>query len=1112
MDRTPEQTRAIEVTGKNLCVDAGAGSGKTSVLVGRVLHILEKKLAPLDQIVAITFTDKAAAEMKERLRREFHRRAPLEDAEAMSFWRDLERRADSARFTTIHSFCAGLLRENALAFGADPDFAVLADAESFLLREEVIDKTLHSLLNAGDEDTVRAAAGYGMRKLSELLRRLLKQRGLMERIGCDHPLHDPAALAAHWQGLIQLEMKRRRRTLPQSRALRNFRKRLVSYEGQCANAREGREALRRDMLASLDRILAGGDLSIIEKELAYLASAKARGAKKDWPSEEVYDAVKDAQDELTKFAGKNLAPSVDDAVERAAAELTCSLHRVYLAVAAAFQEAKAGRPAQDFDDLILAAWEMLRNDAHVRARTARGIKYLLVDEFQDTDERQLEIARALCDEPNGPELFIVGDAKQSIYRFRGAEVGVFARARKDADEIIPLARNFRSVPNIVEFVNDFFDQSGLLDAVEPEYRPLQAHRDALEECRVEFLIPEIDEASSADARRIEEARFIAGRLAQMCAGADGVEVGDSRGGDARPAHFGDVAVLFRSLSSVYLYEQVFRERGIPYTVVAGAGFYERQEVLDIRNALSLVADPWNEMALLGFLRSPMVGLPDDALVHVCERASLSAAFREDSVPDGFSHEEAWKRARTLFANLRSNRERPLPDFVRYLLDQTGYEAVALSQFLGTQKALNIRKVLDLAEDFARTRAGNLAAFVHYLDEIAAESEIREGEASYQSEETGAVTLMTIHKSKGLEFPIVVIPDLGRGTPPRSSLAHAELGMAAGVTGPDGEIVYPALYGLIHSGDLEEDIAEGGRVLYVAMTRARDWLLMSGARDPQRTSGSWLEAFEEVYDVSARADGAELSGDGWRLVVRRTIDAAMLGAPDQRQLEVPTRETLQRQVAPAPQGPMRRVTFAVSTALDALAGETDPDDESHEDDEQPRGGGEALLRGTLVHRMFERWDFSTGTLPDIDALLRREHTAPSLRAGLERALNEAAKRFMRTELWMRIAAETEAERELPFLLRLDGSLINGTIDLALADGTIVDYKTGRRRPELHFRYERQLQIYALARKQLTGLPVPAALLYYVDEGRVDEVDVSVDALADAVEDAKAAIRRLCAGTG
>ena len=188
MNRTPEQHAAIESPSQRLCIDAGAGSGKTRVLVERIVHLLETRRTRLEAVVAITFTEKAAAEMKQRLRAAFHHRAPEDDPDETTFWRDLERRVESARIGTIHAFCGALLRENALAIGIDPDFAVLADAEAKLLRTEITVDTVHDLLEKGDEATARVATALGAPKLIQLIEHMVAQRMLLERVAAEHPI------------------------------------------------------------------------------------------------------------------------------------------------------------------------------------------------------------------------------------------------------------------------------------------------------------------------------------------------------------------------------------------------------------------------------------------------------------------------------------------------------------------------------------------------------------------------------------------------------------------------------------------------------------------------------------------------------------------------------------------------------------------------------------------------------------------------------------------------------------------------------------------------------------------------------------------------------------
>ncbi len=1111
MNKTPEQIAAIETQSKYLCVDAGAGSGKTLALVDRVVHLLENRLAKLDEIVAITFTEKAAAEMKARLRDAFHKKAPPDDPEAMSFWRDLERRAETARISTIHSFCAVLLRENALHIGLDPDFTVLADAEATLLRMEVVADTLHHLLEDRNEAALRVAAEFGMGKLSRVLDSILSTRALIERIRSEHPLDDPDALKRHWAGLVEAERRRRIEALKGSRVLRRLRDQLKALDGTCKDPSEPREILRLEMLGVMDELLSGVNLGKAENLLRGLAGGKARTKKTShWVSIEAHEQLRELQGRVAKFANAHLPQELDETVEQDAARLTCDFYTTYEVVVKAFQEAKAVRTGLDFDNLIADALAMLRQNREVRTRVARGIKHLLIDEFQDTDSGQLEIAQLLANEAQGPDLFIVGDAKQSIYDFRGAEVEVFQREREAAEKVIPLDRNFRSLPDILAIVNDFFTASGLLEAVEPQYHLLAAHREPVRECRVEFLVPEVDEDANADDYRRKEAELIAWRIAALCRGPQRVQVYDKARDIGRPADLGDIALLFRSMSSVYFYEEALQKCGIPYQVVAGAGFYERQEVLDVRNLLTVLVDPGDEVAWLGFLRSPIAGLSDESLTSSLEKEEVSK-----KKPEGLRGEQADRLAAAcqLVADLRARTEMPLPAFLRYVLNRTGYEAILLSQFLGVQKASNVRKVIDLADDFARTRSPNLSAFVRYLEEVARAPEVREGEAAMQPEGSGAATLMTIHKSKGLEFPIVVIPDISRQarSMERMPIAmHRRLGLAAKVTDIRGEPASPSIFEAITQERKALDQAEHARVLYVAMTRARDWLILGGA--PKQWKNSWLDEFDRQYGLLRKPDGAAFGGDGWRARMRRVPgDAATNSARcTVHGALLPSREALEARVGPVDAKPARRNTFAVTSLLDAMG--LGAEDKVDATPSHLPATIDPLLRGTLVHQMLERWDVVADVRPTVESICRRNCPALRVREALTSDLMAVAERIAQSPLGQRMAREQAVVRERSFLLRVGGALVSGAIDAVLPDGTIVDYKTGRYTPSMHARYEAQLCLYAAAVRTLLCKEPPQACLYYVDTGKDYDVDVSPGRVEAVLRQAKEAIEGTYAGPG
>jgi ATP-dependent helicase/nuclease subunit A len=1108
MNRTEQQRAAIETLAKRVCVDAGAGSGKTSVLVERIVSLIERDLASLDEIVAITFTEKAATEMKIRLRKAFKEKAPNTDPETMSRWRDMERRVDSSRITTIHSFCASLLREHSLRIGLDPDFSVMAEAESALLRAESLTETVHGLLESGDEPTIRAATEFGARRLIELLAYLLNRRLLLSRMEMRIPLGDSASLLEHWRSTIGELNSDALDKIKKDPKLQQIRGTLIALSGHCVKDSDAREIARKQALNVANDVLAAANVSELENALNGVSSIKLTGgSKKTWNPESSFQDVKEAVESLRKIEKEHAPIPFIEVVETRAAQLTSDIYLTYKKALVAYSTAKDARSGRDFDDLMSMTFEMLQDNEEIRERTARGIKFLLIDEFQDTDSMQLELARLLSDHPGGPSLFVVGDAKQSIYDFRGAEVEVFQAAKESSNDVIRLARNFRSISGVLNFINDFFSRTELLEAVEPDYIPLEIHREEPLTGRIEFLIPVEIEKALSDDYRSTEAELIAFRLEQMCRGAEQVEVYDDHEGKSRPAEFGDVALLFRSTTDVYLYEEALRNRDIPYNVVAGSGFYERQEVVDFRNLLTVLIDPRDEMALLGFLRSPIIGLSDESLMQLCNHGNLVAAIWETKPEIVFPQMERLEAARDLLKELRAHSDMPLASFLRFTLEKTGYEAMLLSQFLGVQKAYNVRKIVDLGVDFSRTRPAQLPAFVQYLSEIATISAIREGDATLQPEGSGSVTLMTIHKSKGLEFPIVVIPDLSRerkGPDSGDALIHRFYGMAACCCNERGEREKPSIYQAIRAAMDKKDKAEQARILYVALTRARDWLLLGG--NPKPAESSLMSKFNFAFDVTEKPDGFVMDGPGWSGRVFRKPPERKSVAKTVPSEAVIDWGRIAKHAEPIVIERCKNKAFSVSSILDAFGGEHDewdaPIDAAHPN--------LATLRGSLVHRLFELWPLGNNEL-DIDELINSflpvECRDPRLREMMFGRLREAGGLFAASRIGRLMNEAKVVERETPFLLRVGDGMIIGTIDALVDTEIIVDYKTGRQSQEKLERYGKQLQLYAAASRVLLGRRPLSAYVYYADTGADVEIDVSEERISESIEATKEVIARI-----
>lgn len=1129
MEATSEQHEAITTLAKRLCVDAGAGSGKTRVLVERIVHLVENSPVPLEEIVAITFTEKAAAEMKERLRRVFREKAPAGDPKQMSKWRDLERRVETARISTIHAFCGALLRENAVWLGIDPDFAMLDEADSGTLVRDTIRTTFLELLESGHAGARQLAEAMRMSEVEDTLAAMLRQRGLIGRwTQRGYPFADPEALEMRWREMVREERDARLLRIARSCAIRRLIAALEACGGSCDDAGDRREVLRSACHAGLTQAAAADDPGmIVEAFSRMLTPVEGKAQRKKWSSETSFKAAEDAVKRAQALARDAIAESPrDPAIERQAASLTGALYGVFREVDAAFSQAKQRANVLDFDDLIGKATIALDENETLRQRVAREIRHLLIDEFQDTDESQLKIARLLSDLPCGPELFIVGDAKQSIYLFRGAEAEVFHEESRRADRTLPLQENFRTLPDVLEFVNHFFCASGLLDRETP-YTGMKTHRAPVGGSRIEFLSVEMpDRALDAESYRRAEAALIAERIRALCSGTNGVSVCDSETKTFRPARFGDVALLFRALSNVHLYEEALRRAGIPYVLGAGKGFYTRQEVLDIRNALKAVADPWNDTALLGFLRGPMACLSDLSIQQLVQDAPLVRAFAEEKIPDGLSQPGELERARETIRDLRALRARPLPELLQRLIGETGFEAVLLRQNFGLQKTANVRKLLAQAAEFGSRRAGGLHDFIAYLDEAGSEA-VREGEAIVHPEGGGAVTLLTIHKSKGLEFPIVFVPDMGQSSKQQGGndrvFLHRHLGMAPRVEGPDGLPAYPAAAQAIRYRIAGEEEAERGRLLYVAMTRARDYLALCGF--PK--SGSWFELLDETYNLRERASGETISGTGWIATVHRETPQSTPLAKKDTLSQIPSWETLIDRAAPLAPPLTARNTFSISILLDHMAGGFDPEEERETESRSgPRDGATSLsiplrreiegdvvapmaaaARGTLVHRLFELWDFPAAQPPCLDGLLRESGVPLCARDVLREDLIAIAERFKKAPIHARLAAQTQLEREAPFLLRVGDALISGAIDAVLDDGTLVDYKTGRFDPTRHARYEWQLLLYANAVQTLTGRTPAEGWLYYVDEDALHPVALEPTQIAWALRHASEAIAAL-----
>jgi ATP-dependent helicase/nuclease subunit A len=1106
MQLTDEQKAAITARGPRIVVAAGAGSGKTRVLVKRIVCLLEDGV-DLDAIAAITFTEKAASEMKARLREEFRAHASTRDAAAMSRWRNYERMLDAARISTIHSFCMRLLKENTLYLSLDPDFSLLTEAQSSLLQRDVVRDTLRELLRGEDPAILRLARERTFRDLTTLLTGLIPQLPHLTKLAREWPIEDPDGIAELWKVRANDVLMAEVQSYGWQLRLNMLRHQLHRFDGLCTNPEDGREARRRFLIEQLDCLLSQPPApECLSRVCAAVSNYHSRqGSRKNWPEEgNVYERLSKIQDTAKGDILELCAlPECNEEDEAECAQSTAALLQVCLFLDQRLREAKDARAVLNFDDLLTRTRDALDADPALASRAAAGLRHLLMDEFQDTDHTQLAIAEALCNVEGGPSLFVVGDAKQSIYRFRGAEVEVFGDVRRGV-EVLPLAQNFRSASGILHFVNDFFAQSGLLGAVEPDFMALQPHREGAPGPDIEFLLSprgSTPKDTAKDARK-REAQLIARRIRALCNGP--AIVWDAAAKQHRQPRPGDFAILLRALSNVHIYTEALSAEGVEFGVVAGADFFERQEVLDILNTLKIVLDPFDEPALLAVLRGPFCALRDDTLALLCRDRPLPAAFWGDLVPEGIADPEALAGARALLEELRSHASDSSAEFLQVLLERTHCEAGVIALPGGVQRASNLRKLADIAAEFTAGGEPSLRRFTSYLDEMRSAA-VREGDALLQPQEGGAVTIMSVHRSKGLEFPVVILADctaLNRGDNRGGAIAHHRaLGAVLPSAAEDGATRSSLWAGLIKRRNGREEMDEHARLLYVALTRARDYLILAGGGQP--VEKSWLGLMDHTFGIMDRADGSTFGTDTWQARICHSVEDAPAPAGNTTDGEesAPRWEEVFAHAEKTLPKPPAAASLPVSALLDCMM----PGLGAEEDREPtPEPAGDAALveaamtRGSLVHRLFELWDFQ-GPAP-VDRVMQEAAASPRERARWQEDLQKIASAFAHQPLCTELAQAQTLLREHPFVLRAGQILVRGTIDALLNGDTIIDYKTGRRSEEKAERYRWQLHFYAAAVRELTGVLPARALLAWVDQDSVEEFPVRPEEVEQALRTA------------
>ena len=1091
LERTGDQQRAISLHDRNLVLLAAAGSGKTFVLVERYLALLEAHQDwPLESLVAITFTRKAARELRERVRQELQRYAHAADAPQRELWQTHLASVESAQISTIHGLCAKILRISAAEAGIDPDFDVLEADEAVIELEKEIEDVLQRLA-ASNDPSLSLFAEYDRTQIMAALREQVAQHDLQQL---------PEDLLQHWQQAWNAEV------LAQLDALRESAAFVDAVKWQRDHSWPNGDKLGdiwvtcRPLLYKLDDSPEPARALELMSELSSTIRLNV-GSAKNWGGKETLAEAKDVLRDLRVEVRLALAATGDGItdLDHRAAELLPHWQRLIGLVRDAFRARKRDANLLDYADLERLTCEVLKKPA-VRDRFRREFRQVLVDEFHDTSPLQWQIIRALADPGKPGRLFIVGDPRQSIYAFRGADVRVFDEARrqilKGGGEDISLSHSFRAHQPLLGLLNAIFSQvlqrvgNGPAAEFEVDFgAPLEAQRQAAPgpHPALELMLLDCKDADlNTDDGHSLMARSLGLRLRELVE--QQVPVYDRTIRTTRPLGYGDVALLFQTYRSMPFYEDTFKELALPYVTVGGRGFYGRQEVLDLLNLLRFLHNHNDELALASVLRSPLFALSDDALLalRLMRDADGARLLLWDALlqPQGLPPDER-SRARAASDCLRDLAQLAgrlsVDELLRAALQRTGYLATLTGLPDGHRRRGNVEKLVEKA---AESGALHFTDFEMLLGEFSAR-ELREGEAALEAD--GALTLMTVHQAKGLEFPLVVLADAGRWrTPPDDSvlMRDEESGLACKVFDMElGKHQPTVAWQLATRRKQQRELAERRRLFYVAATRAQDHLLVCGLLEDNKPKQSWLAWLLKALEIE------DLSASGTRSVGRGQANWRFLAVPsvlepgvEPPRPSVGERENLAAQNDQGPPALLRALpTYPARTPQQLAATSIS---RHYERSVASKGANEGHDRsgrslGELVHEMLRWWR------PDaqLDADSMRQRLRSTIRAqglrnpseieSLAGKVLDLLDRFELSPLCVRMKEARELLRELPFIYQRRDYLIDGRLDLLMQDAaghwTLVDFKTAwlgggaslTAAREHAQRYHMQLGIYAEA---------------------------------------------------
>lgn len=1065
--REPDDIKCRQEISQNLdssmLVEAGAGSGKTTGLVDRMLALIASGKCTIDKMAAVTFTRKAAAELKGRFQialEEAHEKE--KDDQKRDRYQAALAKLELLFAGTIHSFCARMLRERPIEARLDPDFEELEEDENFMLRDRCWSEYLEGL-HAEEALILKEIIELGLDPV-ELIGTYQKLALYPEVEVVRKKLERPDF--TNEKGLLEEYLERSWKALPRTAPEKGW---------------DGLQTLLRQARLRCRHLDLNQDRHFIKVLSGFERSLKV--TQNRWSSKEVALAEQEAFDKFKQVV-------VIPCLERWRHYCYYFLMELVVPAVAYFRSVREKSSLMNFHDLLLKAADLLRENPEVRHYFQERFTHILVDEFQDTDPIQAEVILYLTGEDlkekswrklkvKPGSLFIVGDPKQSIYRFRRADIDTYndvKRIIKDSGgRIVSLTANFRSLPPLCEWTNPIFKKK-----FPPEATPYQPVFERLDPYRTikgggvkRISINKVPRNSQKEIAGLDAER-IASWIDWALKGNIEIIRTEEEISEGRTVVPGpeDFMILLRYKEYLPVYARSLEARGIPYEISGGGAFNESEELSQLLNLLTAVAEPEDQVALVATLRGPFFGVSDDLLYRFRKEGGIfSYLISQDECRD----EEARKRIGSIFAELhrfhRWSRTKPPGAALSLILDRLGIIPLAITREMGESRAGNLLKALELTLWESSRALTSFADMVERLSGYYTDLDVEE--MSIEPGKKDAVRLMNLHKAKGLEATVVFLAD------PLREIAH-EPNIHISRTGEKAigylvasrqvgeyrrEIVgLPPDWQTYEALEQKYQEAEEERLLYVATTRAKQLLVVSTYTEKQ-DKGAWKDLYPYLRELE-------------ELETPREEIAAIVEGEITPEVFMAARNEIAGKVSKS-----RMPSYGIETvtAMAKAASEGMPFSEDT---------GKGMSWGRIIHRMLEALTRDENIDLDqmADNLLKEEERLLSERELVVATVGAV----ISSELWTRMKKAERALVEVPFSLKIEGKemprVVSGTIDLAFREvggWVLVDYKTDKVDGDLDklvAHYRPQVEMYRKFWKEMSGEEVKEAGLYFVDASK------------------------------